>query len=158
MIYQTHVKHSTIMYADDITLFTTIQLSNTCSTKHFEYHLNLHLNKIYEWLKINKLSLNVKKSKYTIHKLGNKQVNNLILEIDETIIKKRIICLTKYNAYTEPLFKKLKILNVTDMLKLHELKLTLLRKHTLFYRITKYCAHYQTVIYVDSRNNRRTIL
>ena len=34
----------------------------------------------------------------------------------------RIICLSKYNSHTESLFKKLKILNVTDMLQLQELK------------------------------------
>ena len=45
------------MYAEDTTLFTTIQLSNTCPTKDIEYHLNSDLNKINEWLKINKLSL-----------------------------------------------------------------------------------------------------
>ena len=76
------------MYADDKTLFTTIQLSNTCPTKDIEYNLNSDLNKINEWLKINKLSLNVKKSKYIIHKLGNKQVNNLLLKIDETVIER----------------------------------------------------------------------
>ena len=77
-----------IMYADETTLFTTIQLSNTCPTKDIEYNLNSDLNKINEWLKINKLSLNVKKSKYIIHKLGNKQVNNLLLKIDETVIER----------------------------------------------------------------------
>ena len=76
-----------IMYADDTTLFTIIQLSNTCPTKDIEYHLNSDLNKINEWLKINTLSLNVKKSKYIIHKLGNKQVNNLLLKI-ETVIER----------------------------------------------------------------------
>ena len=77
-----------IMYADDTTLFTTIQLSNTCPTKDIEYNLNSDLNKINEWLKINKLSLNVKKSKYIIHQLGNKQLNNLLLKIDETVIER----------------------------------------------------------------------
>ena len=76
------------MYAGDTSLFKTIQLSNTCPIKDIEYHLNSDLNKINEWLKINKLSLNVKKSKYIIHKLGNKQVNNLLLKIDEIVIKK----------------------------------------------------------------------
>ena len=205
------------MYADDTTLFSTIQLSNTCPTKDIKYNQNLDFNKINEWLKINKLSLNVKNSKYIIHKLGNKQVNNLLLKIDKTVIERvqicnllgvtlqenlswyvhiknkfqlnvpnlilnniklilnklkrllplnikvtlynalmlpyincglmvwgfscnriiklqkkasRIICLIKYNAHTEPLFKKLKILNVTDMLKLHELKLYYKYVHT----------------------------
>ena len=74
------------MYADDTTLFTTIQLSNTCPTKDIEYHLNSDLNKINEWLKISTLSLNINKSKYIIHKLGNKHVNNLLLKI-ETVIQ-----------------------------------------------------------------------
>ena len=73
------------MYADDTTLFTTIQSSNVCP-KYVEHHLNIELNKINAWLKNNKLSLNVKKSKYIIYKLGNKQVNNLLLKIDETEI------------------------------------------------------------------------
>ena len=77
-----------IMYADDTIVFTTIQLSNTCPTKDIEYNLNSDLNKINKWLKINKLSLNVKKSKYIIHKLRNKQVNNLLLKIDETVIER----------------------------------------------------------------------
>ncbi len=34
----------------------------------------------------------------------------------------RIINIRKYNAHTEPLFKELKLLKVTDILRLHELK------------------------------------
>ena len=34
----------------------------------------------------------------------------------------RIICLSKYNTHTEPLFKKLKVLKVNDILQLQELK------------------------------------
>ena len=40
-----------VMYADDTTLFTTIQSSNICP-KDVEYKLNIELNKINEWLKI----------------------------------------------------------------------------------------------------------
>ena len=47
-----------VMYADDTTLFTTIQSLNSC-TKDIEQHLNTELNKVNEWLKINKLSLNI---------------------------------------------------------------------------------------------------
>ena len=72
-----------IMYADDTTLFKTIQLSNTCPSKDIEYNLNSDLNKINEWLKINQLSL---KKSNIIHKLGNKQENNL--KIDETVIER----------------------------------------------------------------------
>ena len=34
----------------------------------------------------------------------------------------RVICLRKYNAHTEPLFKKLKVLKVNDILQLQEFK------------------------------------
>ena len=57
-----------VMYTDD-TLFTTIQSLNSC-TKDIK-QLNRKLNKVNEWLSINKLSLNIKKSKYIIHKLRN---------------------------------------------------------------------------------------
>ena len=53
---------------------------------------------------------------------------NRIIKLQKKAI--RIICLTNYNAHTEPLFKKLKFLNVTDMLKLHELKLYYKYVHT----------------------------
>ena len=53
---------------------------------------------------------------------------NRIIKLQKKAI--RIIYLTTYNAHTEPLFKKLKILNVTDMLKLHELKLYYKYVHT----------------------------
>ena len=53
---------------------------------------------------------------------------NRIFKLQKKAI--RITYLTKYNAHTEPLFKKLKILNVTDMLKLHELKLYYKYVHT----------------------------
>ena len=68
-------------------MFKIIQSSNICP-EDVEYNLNIKLNKINEWWKINKLSVNVKKSKYIIHKLGNKQVSNLLLEIDETEIER----------------------------------------------------------------------
>ena len=42
---------------------------------------------------------------------------NRIIKLQKKAI--RIIRLTQNNAHTEPLFKKLNILNVTDMLKLH---------------------------------------
>ena len=46
---------------------------------------------------------------------------NRIIKLQKRAI--RIICLPNKNAHTELLFRKLNILNVTDMLKLYELKL-----------------------------------
>ena len=76
-----------VMYAHDTTLFTTIQSLNSC-TKDTEQYLNTELNKVNEWLKINKLSLNIKKSKYITHKLRNKKIIPLLLKIDETRIER----------------------------------------------------------------------
>ena len=75
------------MYADNTTQFTTIQSLNSC-TKEIEQHLNTELNKVNKWLKINKLSLNIKKSKYIIHKLRNKKLIPFLLKIDETRIER----------------------------------------------------------------------
>ena len=41
----------------------------------------------------------------------------------------RIIKVSKYNAHTDPLFKKLKLLKVADILKIKELKLYYKFKH-----------------------------
>ena len=47
------------MYADDTTLFSTIQSFNTCD-KIVEHQINTELNEVCEWLKTNKLSFNIK--------------------------------------------------------------------------------------------------
>ena len=57
-------------------------------TKYIEQHLTTELNKVNEWLKINKLSLNIKKSKHIIHKLRNKKCIPFLLKIDETRIER----------------------------------------------------------------------
>ena len=64
------------MYADDTTLFSTFQSFKT-STKEVNVDtlINNELAKISEWLKINKLSLNVSKSKYNLYKMINKALN-----------------------------------------------------------------------------------
>ena len=52
------------MYADDTTLSCTIPRSvNINENVEFECRLNKELCSIDEWLKVNKLSLNVNKSK-----------------------------------------------------------------------------------------------
>ena len=61
-----------IIYADDTTLFSTIQSFNTCD-KNVEYQINTELNKVCKWLKTNKLSLNIKKSKYILFQVANKK-------------------------------------------------------------------------------------
>ena len=54
-----------IMYADDTTLYS--QFDNARIANHdIELEINIELTNINDWLKINKLALNIKKSKYMI--------------------------------------------------------------------------------------------
>ena len=74
-----------IMYADDTTLFINLKyFGNNIQTK--EYLINAELSNVIEWLNINKLSLNKSKSKYMIFHVPNKDIQYLILKIDNVII------------------------------------------------------------------------
>ena len=55
--------------------------------QNFESLLNIELFKISEWLKINKLSLNVVKSKYIIFKKKENITYSLTLKIDNVDIE-----------------------------------------------------------------------
>ncbi len=69
-----------IIYADDTTLSATLEiiLRNT-QTLDTESKLSNELANICNWLKLNKLSLNVQKSKYIIFRTPKKHVNALYL-------------------------------------------------------------------------------
>ena len=193
-----------ISYADDTTLFSTV--SNLTNTPNIDPNclINEELFKINEWLEINKLSLNIAKTKFMLFHMHNKKVNTLTPKICNTIIEKveefnflgltldthvnwkkhsekvsnkcsriigilnrlkhtlpqrikimlynslllphinyclttwgyqchrlqklqkraiRIITLSKYNDHTAPLFKKLNLLTIKDILALQELTL-----------------------------------
>ena len=57
-----------IIYADDTTLYSTMDVFDNYISKNF----NLELTKIADWLKLNKLSINIKKSKFIC--LKNKSI------------------------------------------------------------------------------------
>lgn len=194
-----------IIYADDTNLNTSIEIiaeqNPNCDISEI---LNQELANVSNWLKCNKLSLNVAKSKYMIFHKPQKRIQPLHLIMNDTTIERvsnfdflgltlnenlnwkshidkisnkisrsigilnrhkyfiplssklhiysslilsylnfgilswgyqcerivklqkkavRIISLSKYNAHTEPIFKDLGLLKVTDILKLQELKL-----------------------------------
>ena len=190
-----------IIYADDTTLSATLRTFGTSENQ--SENINNELNKIDLWLKVNKLSLNVSKTKAMIFHMPQKIVHAPIIKIQNTVIeyvnhfnylgicidkhlnwkshtksiaiklnkvnailnklknflprhtlhtiynslfaphliygilvwgtnsdnifklqKKaiRIISLSKYNAHTEPIFKRLRILKLPHLCKLHELK------------------------------------
>ena len=73
-------KFKFVMYADDTTLTSTLEtfstnklIGNTASS------INIELNKISEWLKLNRLTLNVQKTKYMVFKTSKKKVQTLLL-------------------------------------------------------------------------------
>ncbi len=76
-----------IIYADDTTLSTTLEIVlRNAQTLDSESKLNNELANIGNWLKLNKLSLNVQKCKYIIFHMHNKHVNALHLVIDGDVI------------------------------------------------------------------------
>ena len=76
-----------IMYANDTTLNSTIRnfINNSNSV---ENSINDELLKINEWLQINKLSLNIAKSKFMIFQKIDKEMEVLTLKVDNMIIER----------------------------------------------------------------------
>ena len=72
-----------IMYASTICTF-----SDNTNNDNVETSLNAELLKINEWLQINKLSINVSKSKYMIFQKVDKDVQHLTLNIHNTNIER----------------------------------------------------------------------
>ena len=53
-----------------------------------EHQINTELNKVCEWLKTNKLSFNIKKSKYILFQVTNKKTTSFSLTIDDIGIER----------------------------------------------------------------------
>lgn len=76
-----------IIYADDTTLMSTLNTFDTLNAHSISDNINKELAKIDEWLKLNKLSLNIQKSKFMLFYMPQKNVvfpslkiNNIPLE------------------------------------------------------------------------------
>ncbi len=78
-----------IIYADDTTLPTTLDtvIRNTPNL-NADNILKTELKNVNDWLKLNKLSMNIKKCKYMIFDTHRKIVKPFHLMIDETIIER----------------------------------------------------------------------
>ena len=74
-----------ILYADDTTLFNIIQISVGAPLD-----INNQLAKIFDWLSVNKLSLNVKKTKFVVFHAINKDIEELVpvLQINNIAIER----------------------------------------------------------------------
>jgi exonuclease III len=218
LIYINDINHASscfcpVIYADDTTLSTTLNyFSENISDSNIDRKLNTEIEKITKWLKLNKLSLNVQKTKAMIFHTSRRKIRNPKLKIEsndilfvtefnflgihldsnlrwqthinkisnkisrangifnrmkhilpenilltlyntlvlphfnygvllwgghlnrlERLQKKTIRAVTnsKYNGHTEPLFKRLKVLKVTHIRALHELKFCFKLHHHL---------------------------
>ena len=85
-------KLSPIMYADDTTLLSTLQIfTSNHSNNSLSYNVNVELTKITQWLAVNRLSLNAKKTKMMIfHSKQNKlSINEIpIIKINDMPIER----------------------------------------------------------------------
>ena len=66
-----------IIYADDTTLYSTLDVFGNYISKN----VNLELTKAADWLKLNKLSINIKKSKFMVFHMPQKHINIPNIEI-----------------------------------------------------------------------------
>ncbi len=77
-----------IIYADDTTLSSSIEIVvKTTKNLPISDILNNELSLVNNWLKVNKLSLNIKKSKCMIFHTNKKKVQSLTLKIDNVNIE-----------------------------------------------------------------------
>ena len=58
-----------IIYADDTTLYSTLNVFGNYISKN----LNIELTKVADWLKLSKLSINIKKSKFMVFHMPQKK-------------------------------------------------------------------------------------
>ncbi len=75
------------MYADDTTLTSTVSNFRNNSNS-VETSINAELLKINDWLQINKLSLNIAKSKFMIFQKIDKEMEVLTLKVDNMNIER----------------------------------------------------------------------
>ncbi len=75
-----------IIYADDTTNETTIEIAiNKSQNANAADKINMELNHINDWLKYNKLFLNIDKSKYMIFHHSKQKGDNLHIKIENII-------------------------------------------------------------------------
>ena len=77
-----------ILYTDDTSLLNSIQISMSIECQDIIDEFNLELSRISDWLAVNKLSLNVKKTKFMIFHHKNKKIPKLNLHINAISIER----------------------------------------------------------------------
>ena len=75
-----------ITYADDTKLHSILNSFEGSDIRLQSNNINIEFNKISNWLKANKRSLNVKKTKFMTCHIPQKKIEILLLKIDEANI------------------------------------------------------------------------
>ena len=79
-------KFAFILYADGTTLNSTLDLFGN-DTEEIQNSIIFELKKVFKWLDVNKLGLNVSKSKFMLFQMPQKRVPHLLFSIDRMHIK-----------------------------------------------------------------------
>ena len=80
-------KFNSVLFADDTTLdnplrsFDMIGTENRYDKTTLSQNINLELKKIYDWLCVNKLSLNIGKTKFMVFHYRQRNINDLVPEL-----------------------------------------------------------------------------
>ena len=87
LIYLNDLPHSSscfhpVVYADDTTLNTTLNYFYVNDISNIDVGINTELSKVQDWLKVNKLSLNVKKTKAMVFHTAKRKVVLPKLKLD----------------------------------------------------------------------------
>ena len=86
-IYKASEKFNSVLFADDTTLdnplktFDMIGANNKLDRSALTNNLNSELNKIFDWLCANKLSLNIGKTKFMIFHYRQRKINDIIPDL-----------------------------------------------------------------------------
>ena len=78
----------TVTYADDTTLMTSLNSDEIKNINEISNIISLELNKIIVWLELNRLSLNVSKSKFMIFHMPQKKFVAPSIKIYDTILER----------------------------------------------------------------------
>lgn len=81
-IPEASILFKSILYADDTSLLHAVDLSVTAYVDTDVNLLNSELDKIYDWLAVNRLSLNVKKTKFMVFHYHNKRITEISIKIN----------------------------------------------------------------------------
>ena len=71
-----------ILYADDTTLFSTIEYSIPLQNSNVNDQVNQELLQVYEWLAVNTLSFNINKTKFMVFHPYQKDISQLTLTLN----------------------------------------------------------------------------